>query len=46
MWADANGAYSTKDALRLIHAIRDINVPFALEQPCKTYEENLFIRKK
>lgn len=42
--ADANTGWLMHDAMRVIRAVEDIDV--YIEQPCKTYEECLSIRKK
>jgi L-alanine-DL-glutamate epimerase-like enolase superfamily enzyme len=41
--ADANTGWLMHDALRVIRAVRDIDV--YIEQPCRTYEECLAIRR-
>ncbi|MDX2038088.1 MAG: cis-3-hydroxy-L-proline dehydratase [Isosphaeraceae bacterium] len=41
--ADANTGWLMHDALRVVKAVRDIDV--YIEQPCRTYEENLTIRR-
>jgi len=42
--ADANTGWSTADALRVVNAVRDVDV--YIEQPCLTYEQCLTIREK
>ena len=41
--ADANTGWLMHDALRVVHAARDIDV--SIEQPCASYEECLTIRR-
>lgn len=41
--ADANTGWSMHDAMRVIHAVRDVDV--YIEQPCATYEECLAVRR-
>lgn len=41
--ADANTGWLMHDAMRLVRAVRDVNV--YIEQPCLTYEECLSIRR-
>ena len=41
--ADANTGWSSGDALRVVNAVRDMDV--YIEQPCRTYEECLGIRR-
>jgi L-alanine-DL-glutamate epimerase-like enolase superfamily enzyme len=41
--ADANTGWLQHDALRVVRAVRDIDV--YIEQPCRTYEECLTIRR-
>lgn len=41
--ADANTGWLTHEALRVAHAVRDVDV--YLEQPCKSYEECLVVRR-
>jgi L-alanine-DL-glutamate epimerase-like enolase superfamily enzyme len=41
--ADANTGWLMHDALRVVRAVRDIDV--YIEQPCRTYEECLTIRR-
>jgi L-alanine-DL-glutamate epimerase-like enolase superfamily enzyme len=41
--ADANTGWLTHDALRLVRAVRDVDV--YIEQPCRTYEECLTVRR-
>ncbi len=41
--ADANTGWLMHDALRVIRAVRDVDV--YIEQPCRTYEECLTIRR-
>jgi cis-L-3-hydroxyproline dehydratase len=40
--ADANTGWLTHDALRVVRAVRDVDVMF--EQPCRTYDECLTVR--
>jgi len=42
--ADANTGWLMHDALRVIHAVRDIDV--YIEQPCASYEECLSVRQR
>ncbi len=42
--ADANGAWTRHEALRVVRAVADVDV--YIEQPCDTYEECLSIRRK
>ena len=42
--ADANTGWLMHDAARVVRAVKDIDV--YIEQPCKTYEECLSIRKR
>lgn len=42
LYCDANGAWSSHDALRFLDATRVID--YVLEQPCARYEENLIVR--
>ena len=42
--ADANTGWLMHDAARVAHAVRDIDV--YIEQPCKSYEECLTIRRR
>lgn len=44
LYADANGAWSTADALRFVAATRGI--AHTLEQPCRSWEENAVVRRK
>ena len=37
--ADANTCWLTHEALRVVHAVRDLDV--TIEQPCVSFEENL-----
>jgi L-alanine-DL-glutamate epimerase-like enolase superfamily enzyme len=41
--ADANTGWLMHDALRVVRAVRDVDV--AIEQPCRSYEECLTIRR-
>jgi L-alanine-DL-glutamate epimerase-like enolase superfamily enzyme len=41
--ADANTGWLTHDALRVVRAVRDLDV--AIEQPCRSYEECLTVRR-
>jgi L-alanine-DL-glutamate epimerase-like enolase superfamily enzyme len=41
--ADANTGWLTHDALRVVRAVRDVDV--YIEQPCPTYEECLTVRR-
>ncbi len=43
LYCDANGAWSSHDALRFLDATRAID--YVLEQPCARYEENLIVRR-
>jgi len=43
LFCDANGAWTSFDALRFVEATRAFD--YALEQPCATYEENLIVRR-
>ena len=43
-FADANTAYSVHDAVRVVRAIRDVDV--IIEQPCLTYDECLQVRSR
>jgi L-alanine-DL-glutamate epimerase-like enolase superfamily enzyme len=42
--ADANGAWTTAQASRIVRAIDDLDV--YIEQPCRSYEECLSIRRR
>lgn len=42
--ADANTGWLMHDAMRVIRAVRDVDV--YIEQPCRTYEECLSIRRR
>ena len=42
--ADANTGWLTHEALRVAHAVRDIDV--YIEQPCRSYEECLAVRAR
>lgn len=44
LFADANGAWTTMQALRFVDATRGLD--YVLEQPCRTWEENLAVRRK
>lgn len=41
--ADANGGWLVHQALRVVRAVRDLDV--YIEQPCRTYEECLAVRR-
>jgi L-alanine-DL-glutamate epimerase-like enolase superfamily enzyme len=41
--ADANTGWLTHDALRVVRAVRDVDV--YIEQPCRSYEECLTVRR-
>ncbi|MFO0930644.1 MAG: cis-3-hydroxy-L-proline dehydratase [Gemmataceae bacterium] len=41
--ADANTGWLRHDAMRVINAVRDVDV--TIEQPCRTYEECLSVRR-
>lgn len=41
--ADANTGWKMKDAMRVVRAVRDVDV--YIEQPCETYEECLSVRR-
>jgi L-alanine-DL-glutamate epimerase-like enolase superfamily enzyme len=41
--ADANTGWRSADALRVVNAVRDLDV--YIEQPCRTYEECLAVRR-
>jgi cis-L-3-hydroxyproline dehydratase len=41
---DANGGWTLSEAARVVHAVRDLDV--YIEQPCRTYEECLSIRRR
>lgn len=41
--ADANCGWTQHEAMRVVHAVRDLDV--YIEQPCLTYEESLSIRR-
>src|SRR5208282_1740763 len=41
--ADANTGWLMHDAMRVVHALRDVDV--YIEQPCLTYEECLSVRR-
>jgi L-alanine-DL-glutamate epimerase-like enolase superfamily enzyme len=41
--ADANTGWRQHDALRVVHAIKDLDV--YIEQPCRTYDECLAVRR-
>ncbi len=41
--ADANTGWLMHDALRVVRAVRDVDV--YIEQPCRTYDECLTIRR-
>jgi len=42
--ADANTGWTMHEAMRVVSAVRDLDV--YIEQPCPTYEESLSIRRK
>lgn len=44
LYCDANGAWSTLDALRFVEATRSID--YVLEQPCASYAECLVLRRQ
>ena len=44
LYCDANGAWTTSDALRFVAATRQID--YVLEQPCATHAECLIVRRK
>ena len=41
--ADANTGWALHEAMRVVRAVKDIDV--YIEQPCRTYEENLSVRR-
>jgi len=41
--ADANTGWSLHEAMRVVRAVSDVDV--YIEQPCRTYEENLSVRR-
>ncbi len=41
--ADANTGWSLHEAMRVVRAVQDVDV--YIEQPCRTYEENLSVRR-
>ncbi len=43
LFCDANGAWTSFDALRFLEATREFGC--AMEQPCTTYDENLIVRR-
>ncbi|MBT5433869.1 MAG: mandelate racemase/muconate lactonizing enzyme family protein [Alphaproteobacteria bacterium] len=43
LYCDANGAWTSQDALRFLDATRGID--YILEQPCASHEENLRVRR-
>ncbi len=43
LYCDANGAWSSQEALRFLEATRDVD--YVLEQPCASYEECLIVRR-
>jgi len=43
LYCDANGAWTSQDALRFVDATRHWD--YVLEQPCASYEENLRVRR-
>lgn len=43
LYADANGAWTSQQALRFVDATREID--YVLEQPCATHEECLIVRR-
>lgn len=42
--ADANTGWQTHEAMRVVNAIADLDV--YVEQPCRTYEESLTVRRR
>ena len=42
--ADANTGWSMHEAARVVRAVREVDV--YIEQPCRTYDENLAIRRR
>jgi L-alanine-DL-glutamate epimerase-like enolase superfamily enzyme len=42
--ADANGGWLSHEAIRVVHAVRSLDL--YIEQPCLTFEENLEIRQR
>jgi len=42
--ADANTGWTQHEAARVVRAVREVDV--YIEQPCRTYEENLAIRRR
>ncbi len=43
LYCDANGGWTSQDALRFLDATRGLD--YVLEQPCLAYEENLRVRR-
>ncbi len=43
-YADANQGWTINEAVRVVHAVRDLEV--MIEQPCRTYEECLHVRAR
>lgn len=43
-YADANQGWTIQEAVKVVHALRDLDV--MIEQPCKTYEECLQVRAR
>ena len=43
LYCDANGGWTSQDALRFLDATRGLD--YVLEQPCLSYEENLRVRR-
>ena len=41
--ADANTGWTLHEAMRVVRAVKDVDV--YIEQPCRTYEENLSVRR-
>ena len=44
LFCDANGAWTSHDALRFLDRTRDID--YVLEQPCRSLDENLIVRRQ
>lgn len=44
IFCDANGAWTSHDALRFVERTRGID--YVLEQPCRTLDENLVVRRQ
>ena len=45
IYADANTGWLCSDALRVVHAVKDVSNLY-IEQPCASYHDNLVIRNK